>query len=373
MTTLPPLAHPTAPAEGPKGEATGSTSGWPLRARRSPEAAVACRRPGAHGPRRSLPALALALAIALGAAGCGTAPEVAPGSGATNPPGAPVAAGEEATGAGRASAPAPAAPPPQTSAQSSARPPQRLVALAPALTEALFVLGAGPRVVGVGTYTSWPPEALALPRLGGLFDPNLEAIVALAPDLVLLAPSQTVLGERLAGLGIATLTVATETVPDVERMLALLGERCGLDPSVALASFRAGLAPRVPPLGGSAALVVSRQPGQLGELLVAGPGTYFDDLLSRLGVANAFADAASRYPTVSPEELLRRDPDVLVELFAEPLDPATAASRIAEWQAFPTLAAVRHGRVRVVSGGHTMLPGPRLPQLYADLEGALAR
>lgn len=277
-----------------------------------------------------------------------------------------------------AGSPAPAAGPadPGSSATAPARAPQRLIALAPAITEALFVLGAGSRVVGVGTYTSWPPEALALPRLGGLFDPNLEAIVALQPDLVVLAPSQTLLAERLAGLDIATLTVTTESVADVEAMFATLAARCELDATSALTALRTGLAPRDPALDVSVALVVSRQPGQLGELMLAGPGTYFADLLDRLGARNTFADAAMRYPTVSPEELLRRDPDVLVELHPDDLSPADLAafeSRIvAEWSTFATLSAVRRGRVRVVSGAHTMLPGPRLPTLYADLARALA-
>lgn len=250
-------------------------------------------------------------------------------------------------------------------------PPRRIISLVPAVVEALYALELGERVVGVGNYSVWPPEVTSKPRLGGLFDPSLEGIVALAPDLVILAPSQGDLGARLAQFRIQTLVVRTEDVADVEAMFLALGERAGIEAGPFVARFRNELAPRQPPIPLRVALLIGRQPGALADLLVAGEGTYLDDLLRRLGATNVFADARLRYPAVSPEEILARNPDVIVEVHAAALDQAARANLTADWQRFPSLRAVATGRVRVVAGDYTMLPGPRLPELYRALEHAL--
>jgi|CXWL01.1.fsa_nt_gi iron complex transport system substrate-binding protein len=251
--------------------------------------------------------------------------------------------------------------------------PQRIVSMAPAVTETLYALGLGERVVGVSDYTVWPPAAASLPRLGGLFDPNLEAIFSLRPDLVILIPSQADLATRLGGLAIASLTVRCDTLADVEAMFLAVATRCGVDPSVFLTEWRQALAPRAPPLGGRVAVLIGRQPGELGELLTVGPGSFLAELLDRLGVVNVFADAPTAYPTVSAEELLVRNPDTIVEIESEVLTPAAGERLLGDWRrAFGDLAAVRRGRIRLIDADYTMLPGPRLPQLYARLAAALA-
>ena len=90
--------------------------------------------------------------------------------------------------------------------------PQRIIALTPSLVETLFALGLGDRVAGVGSYVFWPPAAAARPRIGGLFDPNLERIVSLKPDLAVLLPSERDLATRLKPLGVDVLVVPDETL-----------------------------------------------------------------------------------------------------------------------------------------------------------------
>ena len=89
--------------------------------------------------------------------------------------------------------------------------PERIIAVAPSVTEILYVLGLGDRLVGVGDYATWPPEVRSKTRIGGLFDPRFEQIVALRPDLAILLPSEESLGVQLRDLGIEVLTVPSAT------------------------------------------------------------------------------------------------------------------------------------------------------------------
>ncbi|HYX25167.1 MAG TPA: helical backbone metal receptor [Thermoanaerobaculia bacterium] len=264
----------------------------------------------------------------------------------------------------------------ERSAGEPARVPRRIIALTPSLTETLFALGLGDRVVGVGDYTRWPPEAVRKPRLGALFNPNLERIVSLKPDLAVLLPSEQGLGTRLRPLGIDLLVVPDETLADVQASFLVIARRCGVPAAGErlLAEWRAGLA--LPPLPGPPLRVlisVGRRPGRLGDVTVAGPGTFLDELLRRLGAENVFADAPTLYPQVGLEEIVARKPDVILELRADPLTPAAVAAIVADWQALPEVPAVRLGRVEVIAGNHVLIPGPQLPRFYREMRAALAR
>lgn len=251
--------------------------------------------------------------------------------------------------------------------------PARVVPLAPNLTEIVFALGLGERVVGVSDYASWPPEVRELPRLGGLVDPNLERLLALEPDLVLLLPSQEEVALRLAGLGVATLVVEIETVDDLEAAVATVADRLGARAAgrELAAALARELAPR-PIAGAPAAVVVpDRAPGRTEGVVVAGPGTYFHDLLGRLGAENAFADAPLRYPHVGLEEVLARAPGAILEVRPEPPSEALRRRLVADWRRFPALTAVARGQVHVLGGDWALVLGPRLPLLYRRMEEAL--
>lgn len=256
----------------------------------------------------------------------------------------------------------------------AARSPQRIVALAPSLTETLFALGLGPRVVGVGDFSNYPPEARSRPRLGGLFNPNLERIVALKPDLAVLLPSERDLGDKLGRLGTASLVVPNESLADVERAFTAIADRCGVPEAGRrlAAQFDRDLAPHPRPAHpAKVVLSVGRQPGRLTELLVAGPGTFYDELLTRLGAENTFADAPTRYPQVALEEILGRSPDLILEVREELPPPEVVRQLQTDWWGVPRLQAASRARVVVLAGDYAVVPGPRLPHLYRDMAAAL--
>ncbi len=252
--------------------------------------------------------------------------------------------------------------------------PERIIAVAPSLVEVVFGLGLGDQVVGVGDYALWPPEVFSKPRLGGLFDVRLEAIVELDPDLAILLPGEEKLAAQLRELGVEVLTVRHETLDDIERSMLVIGERLGVEAVGAeMASrFRAELEYQPLPARGTVLLAITREAGNLGEVLVAGSGTFYDELLEHLGVYNAFAGSKLTYPQVSAEGILRSGAQAVIELQPRRLSSEGDRRLLSDWYQLSGLPAVQQDCLRVVAGDHVLLPGPRVTRLLSELREVLA-
>ena len=190
----------------------------------------------------------------------------------------------------------------------------------------------------------------------------------------MLLSSERELGERLAALGVPVLEVPHESLADVERAAQAIAARAGVPEAGRrfVARWRRELAPSPLPRRARVVVVVTREPGALGRPLVAGPGSFLDELVRRLGLINVFADAPIAWPQVALEEILGRRPDVIVELQARAPTAAGAEALRRDWDALPQVPAVRDGRIVVLGGDHALVPGPRLPRLYRELRAALA-
>jgi len=248
--------------------------------------------------------------------------------------------------------------------------PARVVAIAPSIVEMLYELDFGDRVVGVGDYARWPVEVESLPRLGGLFDPRLETIASLQPELAILLPSEEKLALQLRQLDIEVMTVANESLEDIETMAVKISERLG-DPERGerfLGRWHAAL--RAQPRNGSlrVLLPVARQKGRVADIVVAGPGTFLDELVTLAGATNSMAGSQMPYPQVGLEEIVSRHPDVLVEL--QP-SPGLYAELVEDWRDIGDADLFASTCVRVIAGDHVLIPGPRVPRLYRELRSAL--
>lgn len=251
----------------------------------------------------------------------------------------------------------------------------RVVTISPSTTEAAFAIGAGPLVVGRSRYCDYPPEAARLPVVGGFADPNLEAILALAPTLVIGArgPAGPAIEQALTAHGIATYFPETESLAQIEAMLAELGKRLHLDlgASVAVASIEADRARVVAAVAGLAR-VRAVFLFDVAPIYAAGPGGFPDELLREAGAVN-LVDHGGAYPTLDLERLLALDPEVI-------LDGATdgtkepGSSRVAMLRTAPgwkELRAVREGRVRAIDTATSLRPGPRIGQGLVAIARAL--
>lgn len=195
-----------------------------------------------------------------------------------------------------------------------AGPARRVVSLVPSATETLLSLGAAELIVGRTDFDR-SPGLSSVPSVGGGIEPNLEALVALRPDLVVrFAGQQDVrTPARLASLGIAHLAVRPDRVEDIYGTARLLGTATGreLAADSLVTALRAGLADVAHSVRGLERVRVAYVLGGTPPW-VAGPGTYIDELVSLVGGDNAFSDLGSLYAAVSPEELRTRDIEVIL-------------------------------------------------------------
>ena len=260
-------------------------------------------------------------------------------------------------------------------AAKAASAPQRIVSLAPSITEVLFAAGCGGRVIGVTSYCRYPAEATRLAKVGGYITPSYEAIAALHPDLIVLLPEHEDAQRSLTALGYHTLELDHRSIAGVLDSIRTIGERCGTRPQGdALLTELQGRLNRVAdtiagrPRPRVVISVARDQERGFGALTAAAPGGIHDDLLTRAGGRNALPPGPILHPALSPESLLRLNPDAIVELVPGPLDRERVR---AEWHALSSLDAVRRNRVLVFNDDYLQVPGPRLVRFVERLAQAL--
>jgi iron complex transport system substrate-binding protein len=255
---------------------------------------------------------------------------------------------------------------------------RRVVSLAPSLTEIVYALGAGDRLVGVSEYSDYPPAAKKVPRVGAFLNPNLELIADLKADLVLIQGQHEKVRDYCRTHGQAFFSVKLDTVDDLFGALGTVGAALGR-PAAAQAEverLRAGLDRVRQAVRGRPApkvfVSLGRPAGPLTNLTTCGPGTFLHEVLTLAGGANVFGDARELYPVPSLEVLTQRAPDVILDLQGgRVLDAAGVAATQAEWRPLATLPAVRDGRIAVITEDYSMIPGPRVDQLAARVARVL--
>lgn len=252
-------------------------------------------------------------------------------------------------------------------AEPGPEPARRVVSLNPSLTAMVIALGGRDALVGVDDYSARSPAAAGLPSVGGLYNPSLEAVVALAPDLVVFVPSAEQRGfrERLEALAIPRLVLDPVSFDDVLDAIHRIGAAIGREreAEARIAAIRAtrarveAAARALPPLRG--VLVLQREP-----LFVAGRGTFVDDMLRSLRVTNLAAEQPGRWPRLAREWLIVAAPELIVDSSPDP-EPA-----LAHWGRWPSLPAVQRGAVVTIPVGVATLPGPDLDEALLTLAAA---
>jgi len=242
---------------------------------------------------------------------------------------------------------------------------QRIISTAPNITEALFAMGLGPRVVGVTIFCKFPEEAIKIAKIGTYLNPDVEAILALHPDLVVVQKQTNNLSEQLARLHIPYVEVQSHNLAEVYVGARAIGKAADAADAAeqmihtmqshaeAMRAITSG-APKP-----TVAFIVGHTAGA-GRLegLIAGSGTsYFSDLLDMAGGKNIFMDAATPYPRISLEEILSRNPDFILELSGESRPKQEEV--VSAWQNRRSLKAVSSGHVYAIPSSPFLVPGPR--------------
>jgi iron complex transport system substrate-binding protein len=251
--------------------------------------------------------------------------------------------------------------------------PKRIVTVAPSVTETIFGLGAGERVIGVSRYDDFPLSVKSLAKVGGFLDPNLEAIVALAPDLVVGVPNagNRPILERIAKLGTPVLIVPGNALSDLvhaARAIApVLGGDAGDKAEKMIAEVERDLtvladrsrAAKKPP---RVAFVYGASP-----LVLAGPGSFAHSILELANAKNVAIDGGA-YPQYSLEKLVELGPEVIID--ASELHESKAS---APWAKMAAIPAVKNQRVYSVPLGDVLRPGPRIAEGFKIIVDLLYR
>jgi iron complex transport system substrate-binding protein len=248
--------------------------------------------------------------------------------------------------------------------------PQRIVSLMPSLTETVCALGACERLVGVDRYSNFPLSLAKLPQVGGGLDPNIEAIVALRPDVVLMAVSSRA-HERLSSLGIQVVALEPQTMADAQRAMAVVAQLLALSPADSDAAWRKvddGVRAAAKALPTSIKntkvyIEVSSAP------YAAGEASFMGELLARLGAKNIVPKSMGAFPKINPEFVVRANPAVIMVTDRE---PNTMAQRPG-WRA---VRAIRSGSVCQFSAQAAdalVRPGPRMAEAAQAMAQCLVK
>ncbi len=248
--------------------------------------------------------------------------------------------------------------------------PRRIICAAPNVVEIVYALGEEDRVVGVSDYTNYPPEAKSKERIGGVFNPNLERILALRPDLMIVQGAMEKHTDFCQRRGIPVLRVDAENLSSIEEGIRRIGSALGCpekaeavtsDIEGRLESIRRRVAaqsrrPKV-------FLSMSRRPGSLTGLFTVNRHSFIHEMLRVAGGENIFEDALTRYPQISKESLITRAPEVILELQLQgDTAPGLEETLRRDWEALPMIPAVAAGRIFMVTEDYVMISGPRIYQ-----------
>ncbi len=238
-----------------------------------------------------------------------------------------------------------------------AQSPQRIVSVLPSLTETVCELGQCPRLVGADRYSNYPDRVRTLPKVGGGLDPNIEAIIALKPDVVLLATSSPA-AARLESLGIKVVALEPKSYADARRVLEIVGKL--LDVADAQRVWRAmdagvsAAAQSIPERARNARVYfeVNSAP------YAAGESSFIGETLTRLGARNIVPAALGPFPKINPEFVVRANPDVIM------VGDATFAGMAQRpgWAGMPAIKAKRICVFTPEQSDIMVRPGPRMAE-----------
>ena len=241
------------------------------------------------------------------------------------------------------------------------KPPERIVTLAPSLTEIVYYLGLGERIAGVTDHCNYPPEAARKPKVGSYINLNLERIVSLAPDLVIgtVDGNEKIVVELLEQAGITVYVVNPRNVQEAVETIALLGEVCNLEEkgkslARALSARVKHVVEKTAPL--TKPLVFLQI--HLHPIMSINRRTIHHDLIRLAGGKNMTADEPITYPRISLEEIIQRKPEIILISSMERGGRFEKARE--DWLKWTTIPAVKNGNVHLIDSDLIDRPSPRV-------------
>ncbi|BDB69560.1 ABC transporter substrate-binding protein [Comamonas thiooxydans] len=242
-----------------------------------------------------------------------------------------------------------------------AKPPQRIVSLLPSLTESLCALGGCERLVGVDRYSNWPAHVKTVPVVGGGLDPNIEAIVALKPDLVLVSMASRAIA-RMEALGLKVVALEPRTHEEARTVMQKIGQLLALPPTQGADRVWAGIEAD---LNKAAASVPEAMRGQRVYFeasrgpYAAGEKSFIGQTLTRLHLRNVVDARQGPFPRLNPEYVVKQDPDLLMA------GERSWKNGMPEYPGWAQMRAVKQGAICAFTPEESDIlvrPGPRMAE-----------
>lgn len=243
---------------------------------------------------------------------------------------------------------------------------KRIICAAPSVTEIVFALGKGEKVVGVSRFTVFPPEAKNKKSIGGLINPSKERITALRPDLVITQGKHESLAELCQKQKIEFISLKIESVKDIYKAVNELGRILKVEKEAKSLNQRikkelAALSSKTEFLPKKKVfLCLSHTPGDLTGLMTTGRGTFLNEIIEMAGGINIFSDTRKRYPRISKESLIMRQPEIIIEVYAKGLNLNQQLMLRKDWDRLSVLPAVKSSRIHFLTDDYLLIPGVRV-------------
>lgn len=257
---------------------------------------------------------------------------------------------------------------------------QRIISLAPNITEIIFKLGGQDKLVGRTEFCFYPEVAQKIPSVGGYLNPDYEKIVNLQPDVIFIFPNLE-MERKLQGFGFRVFSIPNETIEEVLSGIRTVGKVLGLEQRAndiiqgiqdTLDQVSQTDSTRKRP---SALLGVGRENGSLKGLYAAGKNTYLGEIWKLCGGMNVFNDISIRYFNVSKEGLVTRNPDCILEFRIIPQEERERKVPLlkSDWKELGVLDAVKEGRIYIFTERYFLIPGPRISKIAVSFSQVLQR
>ncbi len=252
----------------------------------------------------------------------------------------------------------------------------RIVSLAPSITEVLYEVGLGKNIVGVTKFDRYPESVKNKPKVGGLHDPNIEAIAKLKPSTIMLF-AETRGIEKLKKLSNVNFYIVNhKNLNNIIKSIPSVSEYCGATekgPAVFSKTIDRILAleNKTKNLPKTKVLIAVGRSGKLkafNNLFISGNDGFYTSILERLGAENAYKQNTASVASMSMEGLLKLQPDVIIELITSENNSLEFKESIFDsWKDYTFLNAVNRGRVHIIANDYSFIPGPRVIKLMEDL------
>jgi len=244
----------------------------------------------------------------------------------------------------------------------------RIICAAPSVTEFVYALGLGHKVIGVSDFSTHPLEARSQNRVGGLINPNKEKIIALQPDLLILQGQNDSIARLCEEHKIRFLAIEINSVKDIWKAIHRIGRELGVPEEAERLVTRIQAEvqairdlTRHRPVR-RVFLTLGHTPGDLTGLMTTGPKTFIHELVSMAGGENVFHDAMGMYPQISKESLIKRQPEVIIEAIPGGMAKEKLRLLKKDWSQLPMLPAVQAGQIHFLTEDFLLIPGTRIAQ-----------